>query len=205
MTGPVRVGVVGEDLGFADFLGPWIDRIAADRSIPTEVVPAELTHACRPAQLRNWLERLEPRCDLLVVGADSGGSTHARTTRSYRRKVQDMAPLVDARAKPVVLAVAEPSVEAWLIADPSAFADGITAGTGVRFRVPAVWPRPRGERDAKEALGRLLAEGLGEPLLRNGFEFAPEIVRRMTPGSSESLDAWVREFERTLSSVARGR
>ncbi|MGH7151324.1 MAG: hypothetical protein ACREIU_11535 [Planctomycetota bacterium] len=139
---------------------------------------------------------MEPASDVLVVGADASGSSHMGRGRTRRQKERSLRPLLGRFEAKLLLAIAEPSVEAWLIADAGAFAGGMEEGLGLAFSRPREWPVPRGEREAKEALGRLIRDGTGATLPRRGFEYASAIVSRMDLERSPnpSLAAWARSF-----------
>ncbi len=142
--------------------------------------------------------RLDPGCDMLVVGADASGSSHVGRGRTRRQKERNLRPLLARFEGKLLLAIAEPSVEAWLMADAGAFAGGMEEGLGRSFAKPREWPVPRNEREAKEALGRLIRDGTGAILPRRAFEYAKEIVSRtdLERSSSPSLAAWARSFLR---------
>jgi hypothetical protein len=105
----------------------------------------------------------------------------------------------------IVPAVAAPSIEAWLMCDPRAFAGGLTTGIGVEFRSPGRWPVPGSESEAKSELGRLVHDGCGSALARSGFEFAEEIVGRadLLRSPSASLADFARSFTNALRRTVR--
>lgn len=193
----IGVGLIVEDVRFADFLAAAVPKLAgAGRELDLLV---EKTSGCRPRKLREIHERVRARCAVLVVGADAKRDGRTTTHRQKARGLRGLLP----ESPTLVPATAHPCVEAWLYADPSAFARGIESGTGVRFRRPAEWPVPRSERQAKDQLGRLIRDGCGGPLLRGGFEFAPEIVAHLDLPNSRnpSLAQWARDFLGMLASL----
>lgn len=186
----VRVGVIAEDVNYLYFLRPAMQKLGRD--FDWKLVSTRTTSGCRSAVLRQRLEDLLPACDLVVIGADAKSRRGAVT---YRRRARDLARFLDQEPK-LVYAVADPSIEAWLLSDLPAFAAGIEDGTGDRFRLPSRMPDLRSEAAAKSELGRLIQAGCGGPLPRAGFEYASEIVARMAllDSGSPSLAAWARAF-----------
>jgi hypothetical protein len=196
-----RVALVAEDRRFVDFLQPAIHALARELGRFVKVDPVVKLHGCRPRQLHRECERIHADCDVLVVAADAAGGTRARSASSHRRKAQLLRPLVEPWSGKLVLALAAPSVEAWLWSDQAAFSAGLSAGLGEKFRAPSRWARAASEPEAKSELGRLIREGTGQALARAGFEFAPEIVGRMrlVDSPSPSLAEWARDMRAHLS------
>ncbi len=191
----IRVAAAVEDTRFAEFVHAAVVRIAGSVGVAVDVRERRNTRGCRLPILRSFVAELLAAVDLVVVGADAGGATHTRSARSYRQKARDLAAALG-QPGAVSLAIAQPSVEAWLMCDPDAFAAGLTEATGVEFRRPERWPVPRTEEQAKAALGSVVQFGLGGPLAGSGFEYASNIVARMDlqRAPSESLAAWARDL-----------
>lgn len=186
----VRVGVIAEDVNYLYFLRPAMRKLGS--GFDWQLVSSQTTSGCRSVVLRQRLDDLLPACDLVVIGADAKSRRGAVT---YRRKARDLARFLGEQPK-LVYAVADPSIEAWLLSDLPAFAGGIEAGTGDRFRLPSRMPDLSSEATAKSELGRLIQAGCGGPLPRAGFEYATEIVARMglLNSGSPSLAAWAHAF-----------
>jgi len=198
----ISVGVIAEDVRFQRFLEPAILALAQEHGLDVQIASTEKTGGCRPRTLQRMV-RSAAECDLLVVGADASGLGHARRTLTFRQKAKQMRPLLEPDHDRCSLAIAAPSVEAWLICDAGSFAGGLERALGTAFAMPERWPIPRTEREAKTMLGSLLKQGTGDTLPLAGFEFAQEIVPQMPlEGSgSPSLSDWARGFVRLMRQV----
>ncbi len=194
-----RIGLIVEDIRFELFLRPLVACLARQAGTPVLLGPSLRLGGCRPRCLKKHYEQVKESCDLIVLGADSKSAGKAL---SHRRKERRLRAHL-AEDPRLVIAVAEPSIEAWILCDPAAFAQGLTAGTGVVFRLPAEWPAPRTEQEAKEALGRVVVEGYGAPLSYGGFGYAPEIVQGLDfeKCPSESLGSFARDLVGRLRSA----
>jgi hypothetical protein len=194
----VTVGLIAEDIRFVEFLVPAMRMLAG--ATPIEIVRTEKTGGCRARRLTHLFGELRGRCRILVVAGDAKREGRPLTCRQKNvglRRFLGNDPAV-------VPAAAAPSVEAWLLCDGRAFAEGIRAGTGEPFRMPDEWPIPRSEAEGKEALGRVVSHGCGGPLPRSGFEYAPEIVARMDllNAPNNALAEWARVFSGAMARAA---
>jgi len=198
MKDEVKVAIIAEDNRLVEFLRPAIAALAHDADIEVCIDPIEKTRGCRPEALRRIA--LATQADLVTVGVDSDGPTHGMSGLTPRQKKQALIQRLGTALDGAILAIAFPCVEAWLLAEPNAFKQGLEAALGRPFHMPVHWPTPRKERKAKEALGSVVAVGIEGNLPRAGFEYADLIVRKMNlrDSPSESLRAWAREFERRL-------
>ncbi len=195
----VSLGIIAEDIRLVDFLRPAIGKLAGPGAV--ELLRIEKIRGCRGRRLRDVYPAIRSECALVVVAADAKIEGKPVT---HRRKARALETFLGGRDPGLLPAVAAPSVEAWLLCDPTSFAAGISEGTGGRFRKLAEWPNPRSERSAKEALGRLIHEGCGGHLPRSGFEYAPEIVARMDllHAPNRSLADWARAFVERIARIA---
>jgi hypothetical protein len=193
-----RIHLIVEDVRFRDLLVPAIRDLGTQAGVQLSIETPTVLWGCRGPLLQECLRRLSG-CDVVVIGADAGGATHRRRI-SYRQKHQGLSRLAGGGPPPRSLAVAEPSVEAWIMADPQAFAAGLTEGLRRPVAVPPTSAIPRTERGAKEQLGRTIQRVVGEPLARSGFEYAELIVANsdLLNSRSESLRSWARDFRRLV-------
>ena len=197
----LRIQVVAEDVNLVDFIVPAVESIAASIPSPVDVRATEPVHGCRIAVLADRVAAVASVADLVIVGVDASAPGHKVRARTHRQKAQHLAGRV-ALPDHVSLAIAAPCVEAWLLADPVAFSEGLTVAVG-GFSKPAEWPVPRSELDAKSSLGRAVHEGVGGSLPRAGFEFARDIVgrARLRDSSNVSLAAWSKDLDRRLRAL----
>lgn len=201
----VRVATISEDLRFQLFLAPAIHKIALGCGVETILQASEITNGCKVQVLLERHARLRGGSDVLVIGADS---KHGGKHQTFKRKAGLMHQTIrrkqeDGAAAPV-LAIAEPSVEAWLLSDPRAFGLGLSRALDLEFVMPRHWPTPRTEHEAKRELGRLVRQGTGAVLPLGGFEFAHAIIAEMELADSQSpsLADWAREMARAFRSCA---
>jgi hypothetical protein len=174
----VRVALLAEDRNFVDFLVPAIESVAAERGRRVSWMMRAHLSGCRAARLKFEVARVSPNADLVIVGADAMGKGHALRGGGHRRKRADLCRFLD-DSPSVCVVVADPCVEAWLYCNPRGFTRGLAQALETSFKTPSNWPVPTTEAEAKNQLGRLISEGLGAELARNGFEFAAEIVEAM--------------------------
>ena len=160
----VPVGLIAEDIRFVELLLPAMRALAGTAGI--EIVRTEKTGGCRGKRLKQYFSDLRERCRILVVAGDAKRGGHPLT---FRKKNAGLRHFLD--DDPVLVpAAAAPSVEAWVLSDGGAFAEGIREGTGGPFRMPPEWPIPRTEAEGKDILGRVVVNGCGGALPRCGFE-----------------------------------
>jgi hypothetical protein len=196
------VATISEDLRFQYFLAPAIHRIANECGVEVDLHASEITNGCRVQVLLERTTRLRD-VDVLVIGADS---KHGGKHQTFKRKAGLMQQTIRdnhaASGTYRVLAIAEPSVEAWLLSDPGAFDRGLSRALDLEFAMPKHWPNPRTEHEAKRELGKLLREGAGAALPLGGFEFADMIIAEMelVGSRSPSLAEWARELARAFRS-----
>jgi hypothetical protein len=202
----IRIGLIAEDVSLVYFLCPAIETISECAGVPSKISAIEKTKGCRPERLKQLIQAVRPKADILVVGIDSAGPTHATRTQSARQKRRALMRRLGAELEGTIMAIAAPCVEMWLLSDPTAFRDGIQAGLGIEFDLPSRWPIVRSERQAKAALGLILKVHAKTSLLMAGFEYSDQIVRKMrlTNSPNESLRDWARDFENRLKSLHKG-
>lgn len=177
----MRVVIVAEDRNLADAVSAVVRAVTAAEGVSPVSLGAETTGGCKPARLRALVARAVERADLVVVAADAAGEGHRRGRDiTYRQKNQEIAKLLDPDwSHRCFVGCAAPCAEAWLLADPAAFASALREGLRVDFKLPEQWPVPRSEEDAKQRIGDVIYAGMeGTRLARNGFEFASEILGR---------------------------
>lgn len=196
----LQIAVFAEDRNFLDFLVPAIECVAEGSRRQLTWLTRESLHGCRGKLLRHKIQALAEPHALVVVGADAQGRGHARRGPGHRRKRKELLDFLQNRQ--VVVAVADPCVEAWMYCDPNGFAAGLERGLGVRFLRPPEWPRPQTEAEAKGQLAQLVRQGLQDDLVRNGFEFAREIVTSTLAGepTSPSLQEFLGDLRRMMGS-----
>lgn len=196
----VRVALLAEDRNFVDFLVPTVERVAVEQGRRITWVAREHLSGCRARRLKHEVVRLLASVDLVIIGADAQGRHHAARSGGHRRKRSDLGVLMGNDPR-ICIVVADPCVEAWLYCEPGSFARGVSRALGAPFHKPAKWPVPETEKEAKGQLGRLVSDGVGGLLPRNGFEFAREITETMSPDtvSSPSLRESLTDLARALS------
>lgn len=168
----LRAGLYAEGRSDYEFLLPLLDRmldsLAASLFPGAYEVGASAGIDSPPGTAPNRAERISAAihdwwdtCTLFVIHADGGGDPE-------RAKANDVAPgLAAAREarpeRPIVVAACIPvrEIEAWLLADPTAFRTIL--GEGAQPACPA---DPEREPDPKATLRRILREG-GAPRASN--------------------------------------
>lgn len=177
----MRIEIVAEDINLALAVSAVVGSVALAVQLPAPEQVLHNTGGCKPLRLRQLVERAVARADLVVVSADASGEGHGRgRDLTYRKKNEAIEELLDATWRHrCFVGCAFPCAEAWLLADPSAFAQAVSQELGVQFTPPREWPVPRTEEDAKQRIGDVIYTGTqGTRLPRNGFELAKEILER---------------------------
>jgi hypothetical protein len=166
----IQVRLFCEDEAHENTISALIRKIADELAVPIRIWTSSARggHGRVRTELRSFQRhflRLGDRTDLLVVAIDANcqGFQEARTS------IRD---LIDTRLFPsFVLAIPDPHIERWLLAEPEA----LFAATGAHAPVE----RRKCDRDRyKEILVRAL-EKAGQIVLLGGAEFAMEIVDQM--------------------------
>lgn len=204
----IQLSLIVEDRRFVEFMRPTVARIAESHAVAVSIAEVYAIHGCRAKVLVERCKSAAPKSDIIIIAADSSGEFHRGAPTTFRRKAGHLRELVTGLHPRISFAIADPCVESWLMSDPAALRLGIeaamnAAGVAVHFRSPAAWPTPRSERAAKQALGQLIAGGIGASLPLQGFEYAGEVVGRMELENSRSasLAAWTRDFAACLRDV----
>ena len=199
----VRVALFAEDRNFVDFLVPVVEVVGGKLGRRVVWHVREPLHGCRARLLKDRIEHEVSRVDLVVVGADAAGRDHASRGKGHRRKRSELRDWLDDDTR-VVVAVADPCVEAWLYCHPKGFSRALENALATRFTMPSTWPVPKSEAEAKDQLGRLIATGLDADLARNGFEFASEIVASLLVETAQpqALRECVQDLTQAMASIA---
>ena len=193
-----RLEIFVEDIRFADILLPAAYQIAVASGVTLEINRPTILRGCRAPLLKEHVRRTQ-ETDIVLIAADAMNSEH-RLRASFRRKRAALEELVGLGPPSRSYAVAEPSVEAWLLSDLPALTAGLETSLQRQLTVPPTMAAPRTEREAKELLGKTIQRIVGETLARSGFEFADAIVERMDLANAhaDSLRDWARDFERLI-------
>lgn len=203
MTG-LRVAVVAEDSNLRDLAVALAGAVARAQGQRIEVDGRWLTRGCRDAELAKQYRAAATHADVVVVVADAADASRGRRRRpSHRQKARGLERRLprDVEVRHHVGA-ADPCAEGWLLALGPAVVSGLSGALGITFHGPAQWPSPRSEREAKEALAGLIANGTGgQRLTRDGFEFCSEIVAaaELGPSLEPSLAEFVQGLRRLLA------
>lgn len=176
-----------EDSAQKEFHLGVIESVAEESGLEVEIVPL-LTAGCRPHVLVHFLEAA-PDYDGMIIGVDG-----KKKGVSGKRTALGRAVGLDEYSTPVLMSVALPSVEEWMMADEEAFRDTLAEKLSID-PLPRE-PRPggsRAERTAKKRLRQWTIALAGERLLDDGREYAREIGRRVDRnriGSSRNADLY---------------
>lgn len=183
-----RVELLGvfEDGPQRDFVGSLVEIIAPAHGCQVVIEP-RLTAGCRFDYLNEHLD-FAPSFAGVVIGVD--GARHRRDAKiEILRERCPMPPRM-------LWAVAEPSVEEWMMADAEALPAALRELFGaenVRYA-----PRPgraSAERTAKQRLRDWVQDLLGEPALQGGVEYASDVARKVNPSRvGESRNGDLRAF-----------
>jgi len=201
---PIPILGIFEDGTFRDFVTGIVERHASQHGFAVHLQPF-LTNGCNFDNLRDHLARETAQAGVLV-GVD-GKRTSAREKIDRLRARAD---ITNEYARPALWAVASPSIEAWLMADPEGVHHVLAELYGASaVRATARPAAPASESTAKSALRSWTGRILGRPLLRGGCEHAQEIGRALDPnrlGRRRTPNLWrfVREdLPRFLEDLAR--
>ena len=175
MADAVVLGVF-EDFAQRDFHLGLLETQAATLDVAIDV-ESRVTRGCRFSPLAEYLG-LAAHFDGVLLGVDGGGAS-SRTKRQ-RLAAGLLQRGIDGWPEPCLVSVAEPSIEAWLMADPQALPETLAQLYGQPCRTGVRRPaHPRSERTAKQRLFGWSEALLGDRLLRGGAEHAEEVGRRV--------------------------
>lgn len=194
-----RVLCIYEDRAFEDVVTPLIRRILPSSTEITE----RRTAGCRIDNLNAIINDLVGNCCALVIGADCGGLRGADITR--KRQLLTANPRI--AGLPTALALPKPSVEAWLLTNPTSLRTALTPHSSIAHpRLPERLPRfPTSEQQAKKMLADLSSHMLGFPALRGGVEYGPEVISllELEDISNNSLRSFVTEARNLAGQIRR--
>lgn len=188
---------VFEDGPQRDFVGSLVETTAPAHGFQVIIEP-RLTAGCRFDYLNEHLG-LASRFAGVVVGVD--GARHRRDAKiEILRERCRMSPRM-------LWAVAEPSVEEWMMADAEALPAALRELFGENVRYAPRPGRASAESTAKQRLRDWVEELLGEPALQGGVEYASDVARKVNPsrvGVSRNgdLQAFFAELPHFLAACA---
>jgi hypothetical protein len=169
----MRMGLFAEDDGQAALLRPLIERLAADEGVDVQVEERSAVGGVGVTKraLRSYVVDLaagrEPFLEALVVARD--GDCRGGTMRR-----EEIARVVGNRyAGRLVVAVPEPHVEIWYLADPRAVARAV--GSDVTADVPTL----KCERNRYKRALRQAFVGVGITPVAGGVEYGRQIAEGM--------------------------
>ncbi len=170
MVEPLRVDLFVEDAGHEAFIGALVRRIAREETREVEVVSrsARGGHGKALSEFRVYQRRCRVAGrppDVLVVATDAN-------CRGLTEAISKVREAIDEALFPsVALAVPDPHVERWYMADPQALLAALDARVA-----------PGRRKCQRDLYKRMLREALlraGHPVTLGGEEFAEEIVEAM--------------------------
>lgn len=161
-----------EDGPQQDFVGTLVEVIGATYG-HVVTIERRLTAGCRFDFLAEHLE-LAAQFAGVVIGVDGAGYARAEKIAKMLKNCQP--------PDRTLWAIAEPSVEEWMMAD----AEALPSALGALFGSSKVNHAPRpghsnSERTAKARLRQWTEQLLGEPALQGGVEYATHTAKRLTP------------------------
>jgi hypothetical protein len=165
-----RVHLFAEDLAHERFLTAVLERLAGEmgRRIHVTTANARGGHGRALAELKTHQRALLVGGgipDLLVVAIDANCS-------GWNKVRNDVLQIVDPAAFPAhVLAIPDPHVERWYLADPPALAAAVEASVALTRR--------KCDRDEYKQILVNALRAAGHPVSLGGAEFATEIVAEM--------------------------
>ncbi len=170
MADPRRAHLFGEDLGHERFLTALLERIAREEGVEILITSGNARggHGRALSELRLHQRAIMSRGgapDLLVVAIDANCESWGKARDGILR-------IIDVHTFPAhVLAVPDPHIERWYLADPEALKAAVEANVTLTRR-----------KCDREAYKRLLINALrdsGHPVTLGGAEFAKVIVAEM--------------------------
>jgi len=158
-----------------------------------------------PVWLELELETLSGGYAGLLVGANVSKSTRLKKLRAIRKALAQRIDL------PLLVAVADPGLEAWMLADPRALGRAVLPDTVKESPVPTPVKRPRSRKQARRLLSEWVGDLLGARPLRGGLEYASRVgalieEERIEVGQHPDLMGLIREIpgfvEQCISSAS---
>lgn len=193
----MKLGLFAEDEGHARLLNPLIGRISGEEGVDSEVVERSSAGGAAAAarNLRSYISDLSlgrvEYLDVLVVARDGN-------CRGFGVRKRETEKIVQGRfAGSLVLAVPDPHIEKWYLADPRAPAKAI--GESGFADVPA---RKCERHRYKKALSDAF-EQLELTLAAGGIEYGTEIARCMDLDLASRNEPTLQRFISDLRSALR--
>jgi hypothetical protein len=155
------------------------------------MIEPRLTAGCRFDYLEDHL-RLASSFVGIIIGVDGAGYRRAPKIEKLRRRCP-----VPSRC---LWAIAEPSIEEWMMADGEALPEALSELFGtIRIQSARRPGRAHAERTAKARLREWTEALLGEPVLQGGVEYAMEVAKRVNPARvSQKRNRDLRQFMETV-------
>lgn len=191
-----RIHLFGEDIGHERLITALLNRIAGEEGLENVHVAtgsARGGHGRALAELKTHqlALRIEGGLpDLLVIAIDSNCSPWAKARDAIIKQI-------DTQAFPsYVLALPDPHIERWYIADPAALKRAADASV--------VLTRRKCGRDEYKRLLSNALRAAGHPVMVGGAEFAEEIVAEMDFYRAGKNEPSLRHFLETTRGVFKG-
>lgn len=199
----IRVGLFFEDEGHRALIAPLCERLARleEADISVELRNASGGEARALRNLRQYaidLGRGTDRfLDVLVVALDGNCNSHHQRAGQIKQILRD-----GGYAGQLVVAVPDPHIERWFLADIDALSTAVGAALSAQL------PGEKCERGFyKDILREAIRSGGVDPPL-GGIEFGEDIAMEMDLGSFDrvpSLQKFARSFRAALRVVLAGR
>jgi hypothetical protein len=155
-----------------EFVGTLIEWLGPSHG-HNVIVERRLTGGCRFDNLNDHLG-LAGAFGGVVIGVDGAGLRRGRKIEKLEGRCE-VPPLR-------LWAIAEPSVEEWMMADPEALPTALIGLFGADRVGHAARPgHSNAERTAKARLREWIERLLGEPVLQGGVEYAADVARQVRP------------------------
>lgn len=184
-----------EDGPQRDFVSTLIEVIGSAEGYRITVEP-RLTAGCRFDYLKEHFD-LSPSFAGVVVGVDGAGLPRAKKLAALERGCPP--------PPSCLWAIAEPSVEEWMMADVEALPAALKELFGAKNASNTSRPgRAKAERTAKQRLRDWVESLLGEPVLQGGVEYAKDVARKISPGRiGPTRNGDLRQFLQALPDFLR--
>lgn len=194
----MRVDLIVEDSGHELFLRPLIRKLGYERHVPIDIRTVSSAHG-RPKVLAEANGYAETSA---ALGVGLPDTLIVATDGNCVGFVQRRNEVVNVLGKTILplttVAIPDPHIERWLLADPAAFRRAV--GKAVQP------PRRKCDRDFYKGLLAKSVADAGHVATLGGLEFARDIVEEMDIGracrNDNSLNNFVRSFRGAVTRFA---